>query len=330
MEDCAMGFLSERSDMYLVCGEALYDVFVDPMGIDVRRKVGLTAKAGGSPYNVAIGLARLGCAASLATEIADDALGRNLEARLLSEGVDCQFIRRTGKVTPLALVDVDAAGNARYAFYGLDSVLFHPDPVAVKKRWGMILGIHVGSIPIVSAQSSERLLELIVAAPPKVLISFDPNVRLAIEPDAGRWREAVERFRQHAHLIKVSEEDLTYLYGTNSDLNAIARGWLSNRCSLVIVTRGERGATYYSRSAGTIEIPPVPVVVADTIGAGDSFQAATLAWLVENRHASPAELTVLSSADIENLGQFAASAAAATCRHRGPEFPYRKTLRDIS
>jgi fructokinase len=83
--------------MFLICGEALYDVFVDPLDTDVRRRVGLTAKAGGSPYNVAVALARLGCAASLVTEIAEDTLGRNLEIRLQLEGVDRQFIRRTAK-----------------------------------------------------------------------------------------------------------------------------------------------------------------------------------------------------------------------------------------
>jgi fructokinase len=312
--------------MFLICGEALYDVFVDPMGVDVRRKVGLTAKAGGSPYNVAVALARLGCAASLATEIAEDTLGRNLEIRLELEGVDRQFIRRTAKSTPLAMVDVDAAGAPRYTFYGLDSILFHPELAAVQRRWDVMFGIHVGSIPIVSTQSSEHLLELIAAAPRNVLVSFDPNVRLAIEPDAGRWRESVERFRQHAHLIKVSEEDLISLYGAKADLEKIARSWLSYRCSLVTVTRGERGATCYSPTAGKIEIQSVPVIVADTVGAGDSFQAAMLAWLEKNRRASPAELAALSFSEIEKLGQFAASAAAATCRHRGPEFPYGKAL----
>jgi fructokinase len=225
------------------------------------------------------------------------------------------------------MVDVDTAGAPRYTFYGLDSTLFHPELAAVQRQWKVMHGIHVGSIPIVSAQSSGHLLELIRAAPKKVLVSFDPNVRLAIEPNPGRWRESVERFRQHAHLIKVSEEDLVNLYGAKADLDGIARSWLSYRCSLVAVTRGERGATCYSRTAGKIEIQSVPVVVADTVGAGDSFQAAMLAWLEENRRASPAELAALSTGEIEDLGRFAASAAAATCRHRGPEFPYRKALR---
>ena len=312
--------------MYLICGEALYDVFVDPMNVDVRRKISLTAKAGGSPFNVAIGLARLGCPVSLATEIAGDTLGRHLEARLELEGVDRRFLRRTAQATPLAMVDVDAAGTPRYAFYGLDDCRFHPSLGDVRSQWPSLLGVHVGSIPIVSARSAEPLLELLRAAPARVLVSFDPNIRLAIEPDAARWREAVERFRALAHLIKVSAEDLANLYGPDADLDAIAAGWLGERCSLVAVTRGAGGATYYSRSAGRIHIASVPVVVADTVGAGDCFQAAMLAWLVEHRHASPTELMSLTARDIEALGQFAVHAAAATCRQKGPEFPYRRSL----
>jgi fructokinase len=313
--------------MYLICGEALYDVFIDPLHADIRRKISLTAKAGGSPYNVAIGLARLGCPVALATEIAGDALGRQLEARLELEGVDRQFLRRTAKATPLAMVDIDPSGAPRYAFYGLQDCLFHPSLTAVTKRWPSLFGVHVGSIPIVTPQSAAHLLELVSAAPPKVLVSFDPNIRLAIEPDAGRWRDSVERFRLQAHLIKTSEEDLVNLYGPKADLDTIAAGWLAGRCTLVALTRGARGATYYSKSAGRIDIPPVSVVVADTVGAGDSFQAAMLAWLAEHRYASPSGLAAMTPADVESLGHFSVQAAAATCRQKGPEFPYRKSLR---
>lgn len=312
--------------MYLICGEALYDVFVDPMDVDLRRRLSLTAKAGGSPYNVAIGLARLGCKVALATEIAGDNLGRHLEARLELEGVDRRFLRRTARATPLAMVDVDSVGTPRYAFYGLENLLFHPQLDAVTPQWSSLMGLHIGSIPIVSPQSSAPLLELVGTAPSKILVSFDPNIRLAIEPDAARWREAVERFRQHAHLIKVSEEDLVNLYGSSADFDSIARSWLGGRCALVVVTRGANGATFHSRSAGRVQVPSIPVVVADTVGAGDSFQAAMLAWLGENRHASPAELAALTARNIADLGQFASHAAAATCRQKGPEFPYRRSL----
>jgi fructokinase len=314
--------------MYLVCGEALYDVFVDPVSIGNPNKVSLSAKAGGSPHNVAIGLARLGCPVSFATEIAPDTLGRLLESKLTVEGVDGRFIRRTGKATPLAMVDVDSFGNPRYSFHGLDSILFHPDPEAVMPEWKSIFGLHVGSISIVSRQSSTVLLGLMKGVPDRVINSFDPNIRPAFEPDIKKWRIAVEAFRQHAHMIKVSEDDLEALYGPGVDSSAIAQHWLSVRCSLIAVTRGEQGASLYSRAAGRVDVPAIKVIVADTVGAGDSFQAAMLAWLVEKGHASPLQLAKLSSEQIRAMGQFSSEAAAITCRHRGPELPYRKALRE--
>jgi len=313
--------------MYLICGEALYDVFIDPSASGKATKLSLSAKAGGSPHNVAIGLARLGCPVALASEISTDTLGRLLEARLRAEGVDCRFLRTTAKATPLAMVDVDAAGVPRYAFHGLDIVLFHPDPAAITPLWKTIRGIHVGSIPIVSRQSSAMLLELIKGAPQRVLTSLDPNVRLAFEPDVERWRTAVEAFREHANLIKVSEEDLAALFGSSVDADRVAARWLSDRCSLVVVTRGSAGASLFSSRGGKVEIPAVKVVVADTVGAGDSFQAAMLAWLKENDATGPDELADLSNDQLKAMGNFAARAAATTCRHRGPEFPYRKALR---
>jgi fructokinase len=313
--------------MYLICGEALYDVFIDPNASGNSTMLSLSAKAGGSPHNVAIGLARLGCPVALATEIATDTLGRSLEARLRAEGVDCRVLRTTAKATPLAMVDVDAAGVPRYAFHGLDTVLFHPDPAALNPFWKSIHGVHVGSLPIVSRQSSGMLLELIKDVPQRVITSFDPNVRLAFEPDVERWRTAVEAFREHSNLIKVSEEDLAVLFGPGVATDGVAARWLNGRCSLVVVTRGSAGASLFSSRAGKVDIPAIKVVVADTVGAGDSFQAAMLAWLEEKHAAGPSELANLSGEQLKAMGNFAAHAAATTCRHRGPEFPYRKALR---
>jgi fructokinase len=312
--------------MYLVCGEALFDVFVDPSTRDDHRQVTLFAKAGGSPHNVAIGLARLGCPVALATQIATDTLGRRLEQRLQTEGVDCRFLRRTATATPIAMVDVHESGIARYTFYGLDRLLYHPELSAVQREWTSIIGVHVGSIPIVSEQSAGQLLQLVASAPAKTLVSFDPNVRLSLEPDVARWHQAVDSFRQYAHVIKVGEDDLAQLYGDRVDVEEVAARWLAHRCSLVVVTRGARGAMLFSKSCGMVSIAAMPVVVADTVGAGDSFQAAMLAWFVEKGCTSPAQVSSLTADGMEALGRFATRAASTTCRYRGPEFPYRKAL----
>jgi fructokinase len=184
----------------------------------------------------------------------------------------------------------------------------------------------VGSIPIVSKQSSTRLLQVVASAPERILVSFDPNVRLRVEPNIARWQYAVEKFRRYAHLIKVAEEDLANLYGPETNISALAQEWLEHRCSLLVLTRGDRGATLFSRKFGAIDIEPSPVVVADTVGAGDSFQAAMLAWLSERHRLSPIELSRLTALELRDLGRFAARAASFTCGYRGPHFPHRNAL----
>jgi fructokinase len=172
------------------------------------------------------------------------------------------------------------------------------------------------------------LLDLLRTAPKGIIKSFDPNVRTAFEPDIERWRVSVEAFRRLAHLVKVSEQDLKTLYNADVDIDATAQDWLSTQCALVVVTHGARGASLYSGSAGRIDVPAVKVIVADTVGAGDSFQAAMLAWLAEKRLASPSALASLSADQLKIMGNFCSRAAAITCRHRGPEFPYRKALHE--
>ena len=313
--------------MFLICGEALYDVMVDEEAERSSGNICLTAIPGGSPFNVAIGLARLGCNVGLATELAQDALGHALKSRLLDEGVDGRFLRETAAATALAMVDVALDGTPSYAFHGLKSTLFHPDEAKVKANIHLLTGVHVGSIPIVSDQSSGALLALVSGLPEAVIVSFDPNVRLAIEPDKERWRDRIEAFRRVAHIIKVSEEDLQGLYGDDCDLEAIVISWLSDRCSLVALTRGSAGATFFSKSGGQVFVAPVSIKLVDTVGAGDSFQAALLAWLVDSGATSIERLNGLSFADLSALGAFAARAAAITCSRQGPDLPTRADLK---
>ena len=311
--------------MFLVCGEALYDVFSEGKDADEDGQVRLLAKAGGSPHNVAIALARLGCEVALASELASDLLGRRLEQQLKREGVQCQFIRRTAAATPLAVVSLDHAGAAQYAFHGLEKLQCYPDPHDVD-RCQSLFGVHVGSIPIVLSQSATQLETIVAAAKDRMLVSFDPNIRLGFEPDVTRWQLAVENLRRQAHLIKASEDDLLQLYGNQVSVESIAEKWLDHGCFLVAITRGAKGATLFSRKHGKIEIEPVFVVVADTVGAGDSFQAAMLAWLAEHRRTKPLGLSQLGASELYELGRFATRASALTCAQRGPEFPYRKAL----
>lgn len=308
--------------MFLVCGEVLFDVFLGLPPLDPGAARTMSAAPGGSPFNVAVGLARLGCAVALSTTVSRDSLGRQVETLLKNEGVGTGFLQRSASPTPLALIEIGDDGAPRYGFHGVRDIVVHPTEAALSVLGSSLTGLHIGSIPIAVGPSTEPLLALAGTVGRDRLVSFDPNVRLAVEPDVGLWRERVARFRTRAHLVKVSEEDLFAIHGPDADPESLARGWLGGRTALVVLTRGARGAVLLA-GGRRVEVGISPTTLVDTVGAGDSFQAALLKWLQEAGKASPAGLASLREGDLADLGRFASAAAAVTCSRRGADLPRR-------
>lgn len=307
--------------MYLVCGEALFDVFAAPAGTRNNR-LNLEAVAGGSPFNVAVGLARLGTPSALLTGISSDYLGQQLRQVLADEGVDSRYLVTFSAPTTLAMVALGAGGVPIYSFRGEGCAdrlprIEHLAPLAADVR-----GIHVGSYSLVTPPIADTLLALVCRESANRLISLDPNIRLNVEPNVLRWRERVEAFAERAHLIKVSDEDLALLYPGEAP-EAIAQRWLQEGCELVLLTRGGAGAQLFSRRHGELYAAARTVTVRDTVGAGDTFQAALLSYLHENKRDSPSSLAKIERDQLQALLGFAVQAAAITCSRRGPELPYR-------
>jgi len=307
--------------MYLVCGEALFDVFAGPAGPQ-RNRLALEAVAGGSPFNVAVGLSRLGTPSALFTGISRDHLGQQLRQVIEDEGVDTRWLIDFDAPTTLAMVALGANGSPIYSFRGegcADRLLRdeHLAPLSDDIR-----GIHVGSYSIVIAPIADTLLSLVRRESDRRLISLDPNIRLNVEPDLARWRERVEAIAVLAHLIKVSDEDLALLYPDEAP-EAIAHRWLQGRCELVLLTRGGQGAQLFSARHGELHEAAMAVDVRDTVGAGDTFQAALLSYLHAHRLDSPVALAQIERGQLQALLSFAVRAAAITCTHRGPDLPYR-------
>ncbi len=306
--------------MHLICGEALYDVLVDDGAPQSGTAVGLKAVAGGSPLNVAVGLARLGAAVALASDIARDFLGHRLAAQLAEEGVNDRFLRRSTPVTALALVGTDTDGKPSYSFSGLEQAVYAPPDDAIRSAEAGISGIHLGSIAIVMPNSAAPLLDLARRFADRALVSLDPNIRLAIVSGSEIWHRAIADVRPHCHVIKVSDEDIAALY-EGADPEQVCRGWLTDRTVLVVLTKGADGAVMFTHGAGRVVIPPVKTFVADTIGAGDSFMAALLFGLVRNGWVSSRAIASLDVDQLLAIGSFAARAAAVTCSRRGPNLP---------
>lgn len=309
--------------MFLVCGEALFDVFI---GSETDNALHLDARPGGSPFNVAVGLARLGQPAAFLSGLARDMLGERLARSLLREGVDTRQCPLFDAPTTLGMVELDAAGVPRYAFYGngaADRLLTCADLPVLDAS---VRAIHLGSYATVVEPVASALEALVRRERDQRLIAYDPNIRLNVEPAVARWRERVDTLAGLAHLVKISDEDLHLLYGA-TDEAALARHWLGRGCGLVVVTRGAQGASAWN-ARGRVDVPAPPVLTVDTVGAGDTFQAAMLAHLAETGRLDAAALADLGAEALARLVDFAARAAAITCSRRGADMPRRGELED--
>ena len=311
--------------MYLVCGEALFDFFSEEDASGLASKVNYTSIAGGSPFNVAVGLRRLGIEAGLFGGVSTDFLGRRLVQVLKDEGVSRQFLVEFAAPTTLAMVAVGANGSPHYSFRGEGCADRQLQVAHLPVLGDEIRGLHVGSFSLVVQPIGDTLLALVQRESGKRLISLDPNVRLNPQPDIQLWRDRIAELVKHADLIKVSDEDLHLLYPEQSP-ESVLQGWLQHRCQLVFLTRGGDGASVFSRRHGTWSQPAIDIVMADTVGAGDTFQAALIAWLTEQQLDSVEGLLQLSREQIDAMLGFAIRAAALTCTRTGPDLPYRRQL----
>ena len=300
----------------LVCGEALYDVF--QAGEPVPGQLALDGRYGGSALNTAIGIARQGARVSLFTGLSLDMLGQRLLARIKAEGVGQQHLVFSGRPTTISLVGQDAGGNPSYTFYGLgsaDTGLTEADIPAMDET---VDALHLGSYACVVTPVGGAMLALAERYADR-FISYDPNTRPTVEPDMRRWRARVDRFRQLASMIKVSTEDLSALYPGCSPLE-VARDWAQvEPLRLLVLTDGPNDLTAWFKGKELRARPP-PVAVADTVGAGDTVQAALLAAFAK-AGAFQDRLGGVAIAEMQAYLERAVVAAAITCSRRGADMP---------
>ncbi|PCM48555.1 carbohydrate kinase [Pseudomonas fluorescens] len=301
--------------MYLVCGEALFDFFSEDDASGLASKVNFKAIAGGSPFNVAVGLRRLGVDSALFAGLSTDYLGRRLQQVLQDEGVRADYLIDFAAPTTLAMVAVGANGSPHYSFRGEGCADRQLSLTHLPQLGPEVRGLHIGSFSLVVQPIADTLLTLVQRESGKRLITLDPNVRLNPEPNIDLWRERVATLVQLADMIKVSDEDLSLLYPEQDPKRVIE-----------FLTRGGEGATVFSRAHGSWSVPACSVKIADTVGAGDTFQAALITWLTEQELDSVEGVQQLSREQIEAMLRFAVQAAALTCSKTGPDLPYRHQL----
>lgn len=307
--------------MFVVSGEALMDVFG---GADTAQGVALDARIGGSPLNVAIGLARLGQPVAFFGALSSGFLGDRLLRALHDEGIDSRAVPRLDAPTTLGLVGLDAKGVASYAFYGQGCADRLLPMEALARVPSAARAFHFGSYAMVVEPVASTQRALVEREHTRSLVAYDPNVRLNVEPALQRWRDTLQWMLPRTHLLKLSAEDLELLYpGASAD--DLAREWLAQGVACVVVTQGGGGAGAW-RAGEHWQVPPVPVQVVDTVGAGDTFQAALLVGLAERGVWSRELLRAMPGAAWQQVLQFAARAAAVTCSRRGADLPRRDEL----
>jgi fructokinase len=307
--------MTDQASGVLVLGEALVDVVVPLSGGTERRP-------GGSPMNVASGLARLGSRTRLVTSLADDADGALIRAHLETSGVELAASRSDRTSTAIARLQAD--GSAVYEFdmsWALDD---DPDAAARSPRI-----VHTGSIGTVLAPGAESVFDRMLGARDRSVLGFDPNVRTAITGADGA-RAAFERFAGVADVVKMSDEDAEILR-PGASVAAVLADVLALGPTLAVVTRGGDGAVLASGTTLVEVAAPVTAVV-DTVGAGDSFMAGLLHAmdvLMDRRRIDLDDVRsgcCWTEATLRTIGGFGAQCAAVTVARRGADLPRRSEV----
>ncbi|OLE28499.1 MAG: carbohydrate kinase [Catenulispora sp. 13_1_20CM_3_70_7] len=325
MYDSREATVSRARPVVTVIGEALIDLTPhDGPGAPGMYR----ARPGGSPFNVAVGLARLGHHTVLMARLADDTFGRILRGHAAAEGIDLAYAPHATEPTTLAVVSLDADARASYDLYFQGTADWQwtaaetarvPDDTAV---------LHVGSIASWTPPGDERIYALTAAshARGQVLISYDPNVRPRLLGEPGRARLLVERYASVAHIVKASSEDVGWLY-PGTDIEQVGARWIELGTIVVVITDGAEGAHLFRAGSAPMHRPGRRVHVVDTVGAGDAFTAGLLDALLRQglqrpdlvRRSSPAVL----SAALDN----AILISALTCERVGADPPTSEDLR---
>ena len=293
-----------------VCGEVLIDIL--PTGPVV----------GGGPANTAKALARLGHDVHFIDGISSDAYGQAARTELLRDGVNLDLALASDKPTCTATVTLDASGGASYEFLidGTATFDFHsswlPDPYRFQPQV-----LHIGTLVTVIEPGASALYDWAMQVAEFAPIVFDPNIRPSVQPDRDLYEAAVEKWAALSAVIKVSDDDLAWLFPEVS-IDDVANRWINDGVFLVVVTRGANGIVGFTED-GRVEVPGVKVDVVDTVGAGDTVGAIVVEAMIEHG------LIELRGDRLQEVLSRAAHAAAITCSRQGAQPPYKHELPTI-
>jgi fructokinase len=292
-----------------VCGEVLIDIL--PTGSVV----------GGGPANTAKALARLGYEVDFIDGISTDAYGVSARKELIRDGVGLGLSLTSDKPTCTATVTLDSKGSASYEFLIDGTATFDfnsswlPDPERLKPSV-----LHIGTLVTIIEPGASVLFDWAVKVGEFAPIVFDPNIRPSVMGDRAKYAAAVEKWVSISSVVKVSDDDIAWLYPSES-LDAVAHRWIEAGVSCVVITRGEKGLVGFTAS-GMEEVDGVKVDVVDTVGAGDTVGAIVVEGIIAH------SVHGLQGQVLNALLHKAAIAAGITCSRAGAQPPRAHELVD--
>ncbi|MFI7313514.1 carbohydrate kinase [Streptomyces hygroscopicus] len=312
--------------MIVVAGEALIDLVPERTSSAAAgdRLPALRPARGGGPYNTALALGRLGSPTAFCSRVSTDGFGEALVAGLRKDGVDTALVQRGEEPTTLAVASIGADGSAGYGFYvqGTADRLFTLPPSLPEG----VSALSLGTCSLVlepGASAYEELLRREAAR--GVFTLLDPNIRTGLIPDADAYRARFRGWLPHVGLLKLSIEDARWL-ADSEDVETAVGEWLAAGPAAVVLTRGGEGLSVRRQDGSVLSVPGERVDVVDTIGAGDTVNAALLHRLAAHQALSAPALAKLDDAAWRDVLGFAARAAAITCSRAGAEPPYASEL----
>jgi fructokinase len=294
-----------------VCGEVLIDLIPD----GTERK----AVVGGGPANTAKALAKLGIATQFIDGISSDQYGQMALKELQQDGVLLDYVNFSEKPTALAIISLSPAGAATYEFVIDETATFDfshtwlPDPFKLKPAL-----LHIGTLVTAIEPAASILHEWASQVAEVAPVVFDPNIRPAVMGNRDLYVAAVEKWVAISACVKVSDDDLSWLY-PDEKIESVVNRWLSDGVALVVVTYGAKGITGYT-SSGSVAVDAVKVEVVDTVGAGDTVGAVLVEAIIEKG------LSNLTGDLLRDALARAAGAAAITCSRTGARPPSKMEL----
>jgi fructokinase len=298
-----------------VCGEVLIDLIPDGSGERVPH-------VGGGPANTAKALARLDHDVHFIDGISSDKYGQMSRQELLDDEVKLDLALNSDKPTCLAIVSLNENGGASYEFEIDGTATFDfsaswlPDPSRFKPSV-----LHIGTLVTVIQPGADVLYDWAMQVAEFAPIVFDPNVRSVVMNDRDKYLAAVERWVAISSVVKVSDDDMEWLY-PGKQYADVAKRWINDGAALVVVTRGADGLVGFTAD-GSVEVPGVKVDVADTVGAGDTVGAIVVEAMIEKG------ILNLTGDTLKAVLNRAAIAAGITCSRKGAQPPYKHELKGI-